>query len=187
MRLFGPAPPTYSGDVGQPFDPEALLGEPLMASLATSSPDGPRNAPVWFAWEDGALWMLGSAGGSSVRRIEADPRCAVEIVRFDAEAGVLLHLGLRGRASVEPMDPALFRRLLARYLGPDEAAWNPWFIREIARIDDPDGRLIRLAPESVFANDVSYFRTGPALASRLRPAGAARSPVPGSRPRPRRC
>ncbi len=155
--------------MGEPFDPEALLGRPLMANLATSCADGPRNAPVWFAWEDDALWMPGSAKGSSVRRIEVDPRCAVEIVEFDAAAGVLLHLGLRGRASVEPMDPALFRRLLARYLGPDEAAWNPWFVETIACIDDPGGRLIRLAPDGVFTNDVSSFRTGPALASRLRP------------------
>ena len=72
------------------------------------------------------------------------------------------------------MDPARFRRLLARYLGSDEATWNRWFISEVARIDDPDGRLIRLVPESVFTNDVSYFRTGPALASRLRPAGGGR-------------
>ena len=160
--------------MGTPFDPETVLGRPLMASLATLCPEGPRNAPVWFVWEGGALWMPGSAKGSSVRRIEADPRCAVEIVEFDAAAGVLLHLGLRGRASVEPMDPARFRRLLARYLGPDEAAWNPWFIERIACIDDPGGRLIRLAPDSVFTNDVSYFRTGPALASGLTPAGGAR-------------
>ena len=160
--------------MGEPFDPEILLRRPLMASLATSCPEGPRNAPVWFVWEDGALWMPGSTGGSSVRRIEADPRCAVEIVEFDAAAGVLLHLGLRGRASVEPMDPARFRRLLARYLGPDEAAWNSWFIEEIARIDDPAGRLIRLAPEGVFTDDVSFFRTGPALASGLTRGGGAR-------------
>ena len=160
--------------MGTPFDPDVLLSRPLMANLATSSPDGPRNAPVWFVCEDAALWMLGSADGSSVRRIEADPRCAVEIVEFDLAAGVLLHLGLRGRASVEPMDIARFRRLLAKYLGPDEAAWNPWFIERIARIDDPTGRMIRLAPESVHTNDVSYFRTGPALASRLAPRASRR-------------
>ena len=159
--------------MGHPFDPEALLRRPLTANLATLCPEGPRNAPVWFIWEEGALWMLGSAEGASVRRIEADPRCAVEIVEFDAAAGILLHLGLRGRAGVEPMDPARFRRLLARYLGPDEAAWNRWFVEEVARIDDPDGRLIRLAPDSVFTNDVSYFRTGPALASGLRSKGSS--------------
>lgn len=135
-----------------------------MANLATISPDGPRNAPVWYIWEEGALWMLGNADGASVRRLSADPRCAVEIVRFDNAGGILLHLGLRGRATIHPMDPDRFRRLLAKYLGPDEADWNPWFIANIARIEDPAGRLIRLVPDTTFTNNVSYFRTGPDLA-----------------------
>ena len=149
-----------------PFDPEEVLALPLMAILSTLSPDGPRNAPVWYAWEDGALWMLSSVDASSARRIEADPRCAVEIVDYDNARGILRHLGLRGRASVEPSDPERFRRLLRRYLDPDPVRWNPWFAENVARIEAPSGRTIRLSPESVFTNDVSYFRTGPALASR---------------------
>lgn len=65
---------------------------------------------------------------------------------------------------LEAMKPDLSRRLLAKYLGPDEAAWNPWFMESIATINDPDGRLIRPEPRSTFSNNVSYFRTGPALA-----------------------
>jgi hypothetical protein len=150
--------------MGRPFDANLLLAMPLMANLATLSEDGPRNAPVWFLWEDGALWMLGDARSSSVRRLAFDPRCAVEIVHYDNARGILAHLGFRGRAVVEPMSPPRFQRLLAKYLGPDEADWNPWFIRTVARIDDPDGRLIRLDPDSVFTNNVSYFRNGPGLA-----------------------
>ena len=147
-----------------PFDPEEVLRLPLMATLCTLAADGaPRSAPVWFAWEDGALWMLSSADASSARRIAGDPRVSVEIVDYANDAGRLRHLGLRGRATVEAMDTALFRRLLTRYLGAPET-WNPWFIDTVARIDDPEGRLIRLVPESTFTNDVSYFRTGPALA-----------------------
>jgi hypothetical protein len=134
-----------------------------MANLATVSDDGPRNAPVWYIWEDAALWMLGNEGSSSVQRLLRDARCAVEIVHYDNARGVLAHLGLRGRATVEPMSPPRFRRLLGKYLGPDEASWNPWFIGTVARIDDPEGRFIRLAPDSVFTNNVSYFRTGPGL------------------------
>jgi hypothetical protein len=147
------------------FDPEDLLRLPLMANLATVAADGaPRNAPVWFHWEEGALWMLGSEQNASVGRITADPRVAVEIVDYDNAGGILRHLGFRGRASIEPMNPDLFRRLLTRYLGSPDT-WNPWFIAEIARIDDPAGRLIRLVPETTFTNDVSFFRTGPDLAS----------------------
>lgn len=147
-----------------PFDPDAVLSQPLMVMVSTLSPDGPRNAPMWFLWEDGALWMPASDTTSTVRRLEADARIAAEIVDFRNEDGVLLHLGLRGEATVEAMDPARFRRLLAKYLGPDEAAWNPWFIDSVACIDDPAGRLIRMVPDSVFTNNVSFFRTGPDLA-----------------------
>ncbi|WP_224816949.1 pyridoxamine 5'-phosphate oxidase family protein [Hasllibacter sp. MH4015] len=148
-----------------PFDPAPVLAKPLMANLATVTADGaPRNAPVWFAWEDGALWMLSGIDNSSAQRIAANPQVAVEIVDYDNAGGVLRHVGLRGRATVEPMDTALFRRLLRRYLGPEEV-WNAWFIEEVACIDHPDGRLIRLVPESVFTNDVSFFRSGPDLAT----------------------
>ncbi len=149
-----------------PFDPEEVLALPLMAILSTASPEGPRGAPVWYHWEEGALWMPSSTGASSARRIADDPRVAVEIVDYDNGAGVLRHLGLRGRASVVAEDAALFERLLTRYLGRDRHAWNTWFVRAIARIGAPDGRMIRLVPESVFINDVSYFRTGPDLAAR---------------------
>ena len=146
------------------FDPELVLSLPLMANLATISEGGPRNAPVWFLWEDAALWIPAGVHGSSVRRLARDPRCAVEIVHYENEAGVLAHLGIRGLATVGPMQADRFRRMLAKYLGPDEAAWNPWFIETVARIDDPDGRLITVVPESVFTNNVSFFRTGPELA-----------------------
>jgi hypothetical protein len=165
--------------MGRPFDPDLLLALPLMANLATVSDDGPRNAPVWFLWEDGALWMPANEGSSSVRRLVRDTRCAVEIVHHDNARGVLAHLGLRGRATVEPMDPARFRRLLGKYLGPDEAGWNPWFIETIARIDDPDGRLVRLEPDTVFTNNVSYFRTGPDPAWPKQETPAEGAGVPG--------
>lgn len=144
-----------------PFDPEVLLRRPLMAQLASQGSDGPRTTPVWFIWEDDAIWMLGAVGSSTTTRLMADPACAVDIVEFDVEAGILLHLGLRGRADVQPGDPARFRRLLAKYLGPDPAQWNTWFVEAIADIDSPDNQFLMLKPDSIFTNNVSYFRTGP--------------------------
>lgn len=147
------------------FDPQLVLSRPLMANLATVDAGGaPRNAPVWFAWEDAALWMLSDTSSSSTKRIAVNPTVAVEIIDYDNAAGVLRHLGLRGTATIEPMNAPLFRRLLRRYLGPEEGQ-NQWFIDHVARIDDPNGRLIRLVPTSIFTNDVSIFRTGPDLAS----------------------
>lgn len=55
-------------------------------------------------------------------------------------------------------------RLLEKYLGPDRSQWNPWFIENVAQIDAPDGRLIRLVPGTRLTNNVSYFKTGPNLA-----------------------
>lgn len=148
-----------------PFDPELVLSKPLMAHLATVALDGtPRNAPVWFHWENASLWMLGSAGNSSTQRLIENPACAVEIVDYDNTVGILRHLGLRGRATVEPNDPDLFHRLLNRYLGAPDT-WNPWFIEQVAMINAPTSRMIKLIPDSIFTNDVSFFRTGPELAT----------------------
>lgn len=145
--------------MGQAFDPEAVLRQPLMAHLSTVSAEGPRGTPVWFLWEQDALWIPGDAGSHFVRRIAADPRVAVDIVDYDNAAGRLLHLGLRGLAEVTRDGVGeRFRRLLAKYLGPDPETWNAWFVVNVARPDDPATRFIRLAPESVFTNDVSYFR-----------------------------
>ena len=87
----------------------------------------------------------------------------MEIVHFDNDAGILLHLGVRSVATIEPMSPDRFKRLLYKYLGP-EASWNEWFIDNVAHIDNPEGRKIRLAPVSIFTNNVSFFRIGPELA-----------------------
>ncbi|MGB5865519.1 MAG: pyridoxamine 5'-phosphate oxidase family protein [Sulfitobacter sp.] len=144
----------------QPFDPEIILSRPVMATLGTLSADGsPRTAPVWYHWENGELHMLGDVTGASTLRIAADARVSVEITDFDNTTGRLLHLGLRGKAVIKAMDAAVFKRLLARYLGP-EKNWNSWFIDKVARIDDPNGRLICLIPESTFTNNASFFRTG---------------------------
>jgi hypothetical protein len=152
--------------MGAGFDPGLLLNEPLMAALATQSPAGPRLTPVWFLWEAGALWVPGDAGSHFVQRAGADPRVALDIVDYDNAAGRLLHLGYRGQAMVTADGVAArFRRLLAKYLGPDPAAWNGWFVGTVARPDDPGTRFLRIEPESRFASNVSYFRTGPALAA----------------------
>ncbi len=150
--------------MAQTFDPEQILQLPLMANLATASRDGPRNAPVWFIWENRALWLLSSKNSKSVIRLHDDPKCAVEIVHYDNIKGILLHLGLRGEASIEPSSSNRFRRLLTKYLGEDESSWNEWFVENIARIDDPSTRMIKLIPSSIFTNNVSFFRTGPELA-----------------------
>ena len=55
--------------LGEVVDKEIVLAMPVMAFLGTVEGSKPRVAPVWFLWEDAALWMLGDKSGSSVKRI----------------------------------------------------------------------------------------------------------------------
>ncbi len=135
-------------------DLDGFLSHPLFAHMATASDRGPRSSPVWFLWEDGALWIIGNRTTDTFpQRIMNDPRCAISIVDFDRARGLVHHVGLRGRASVEPFEEARARRILARYLGPKEEGWDRRFIDSL---DDPDNVLVRFEPETAVARDQSY-------------------------------
>jgi hypothetical protein len=56
------------------FDVDEFLQKPLLAHLATASSDGPRESPVWFLWEAGALWLVGTSRDSFPKRLQAEPR-----------------------------------------------------------------------------------------------------------------
>ena len=132
-----------------------------MAHLATASPEGPRDSPVWFLWEDGAIWLIGTSEDSFPARLRADSRCALNVVDFDVARGILRHVGIRGEAMILPIDRDRLHRLLARYLGSDEKKWNAWFRETIVA---PLDLMIRITPTDVIARDMSYFKTGPDLA-----------------------
>jgi nitroimidazol reductase NimA-like FMN-containing flavoprotein (pyridoxamine 5'-phosphate oxidase superfamily) len=133
---------------------DEFLARPLFGCLATASEDGPRASPVWFLWEDSAIWVLANRRTDSFHaRIEREPRCALAIVDFGVDTGLVHHVGMRGRASVERFDAGRARRLLVRYLGPDVAAWEPRF-RDT--LQDTDNVLVRFEPDTVVARDQSY-------------------------------
>ena len=135
-------------------DLDEFLSRRLFAHLASASEEGPRESPVWFLWEDGAVWIIGSLRDDSFpRRIEREPRCAIGIVDFDIDRGLVHHVGMRGRASVEPFDPDRATRLLRRYLGERVELWGRRFRDSLK---DPDSALIRFIPETVVARDQSY-------------------------------
>lgn len=91
------------------------------------SEDGARESPVWYLWEENAIWLIGNTGDSFPKQIRKDGRCAIGIVDFDLSRGFLQHGGFRGHATVVPLDKELLYRLLRRYLGNDETTWNPQF------------------------------------------------------------
>lgn len=136
-------------------DLETFLERPLFCFLSTAEDGGPRVSPLWFHWEDGAVWIIGDTRKTYSRRIEHQPETALAIVDFDRTSGRVQHVGMRGRASVEPHDPELAERLLVRYLGPERDEWDE------ARFGDPhqwgdEMVLVRFRPETVVARDQSY-------------------------------
>lgn len=137
-------------------DLEEFLDRRLMAHLTTASEEGPRHSPVWFLWEDECLWILANRQERTFPdRIERDSRCAVGIVDFDPATGRLHHVGVRGRATVEPLDPDRAERLLERYFRTDKDHWNQ------DRFGDPhewgdEMVFVRVVPETVVARDQSY-------------------------------
>lgn len=145
-------------------DVEEFLARPLFAHLATTSPEGPRESPVWFLWEEEAIWILGSRVTDTFpMRVERDPRCAVGIVDFDCGSGRVHHVGLRGRATVEPFDADRARRLLSRYLGDDQSTWDNRFHRTLR--GEEEEVLVRFVAATAVARDVSYAVVGDGRAS----------------------
>ena len=138
-------------------DLDEFLERPLFAHLATACENGARESPVWFLWEEDAVWIVGSRRDDSFpARIERDARCAIGIVDFRREDGLVQHVGMRGLGSVERFDRGRARRLLVRYLGEGEDGWDRRFR---VTLEDPEGEdavLIRFDPQTVVARDVSY-------------------------------
>ncbi len=138
----------------QDFEIDAFLRRTLFAHLATVSKDGPFESPVWFLWEENALWLIADERSGYAKRLENDPHAAVGIVDFDLERGFLQHVGMRGTAEPLPMDKERLRRFLERYLGT-ESEWDAWFKQHVI---DHQSRMIRFTPSTVVARDQSYFR-----------------------------
>jgi hypothetical protein len=141
-----------------------ILERPLFAHLATASVHGPRQSPVWFLWEDGALWIIGNYKTDSFpKRIEQEPRCAIGVVHFDVATGLVQHVGFRGQARLEGHDTDRMKRLLGRYMGEIEQ----WDDRFVEILDDVDYIFIRFEPETAVVRDQSY---------RLKKSAASNSP-----------
>lgn len=145
----------------QDFALDLVLRKPLMAHLATTQDGAPRSSPVWFLYKDGLLWLFGTRQDSFVKRLKQEPRCALSIVDFDLESGILLHVGVRGTAVITEVDDNLLDQFVSKYLGEDKSLWNAWFVEHVV---DPIDQMIQVTPESTVAKNVSYFKTGPDFA-----------------------
>jgi nitroimidazol reductase NimA-like FMN-containing flavoprotein (pyridoxamine 5'-phosphate oxidase superfamily) len=136
-------------------DVESFLRRPLFCFLGTTDDGAPRVSPLWFHWEDDAVWIIADGEKTYPHRVERNPAVAVAIVDFDRTTGTVQHVGMRGRATVEPHDPERAARLLSRYLGCKKEEWDQ------SRFPDPHDWgdrmvMIRIVPETVVARDQSY-------------------------------
>lgn len=137
-----------------PVDLDDFLDRPLFCFLASSTKQGPRVSPLWILWEDKYIWIIADTKTKTyARRVEEDPRAALAIVDFEPRTGLVQHVGMRGKATLEPFDEDRANRLLGKYLGEDNEQWDqdrfagPW---------DERWQFIRFEPETVVARDQSY-------------------------------
>src|SRR5258708_23159702 len=70
-----------------------LLSRPLFAHLDTASDQAPRESPVWFLWESGALWIIGKYRTDTFpKSIDQEPRCEIGLVYFNNYYCVVQHV-----------------------------------------------------------------------------------------------
>jgi nitroimidazol reductase NimA-like FMN-containing flavoprotein (pyridoxamine 5'-phosphate oxidase superfamily) len=146
--------PSTFGQHEYPFDVDAFLARPLVARVAASDSSGaPTVRPVWFLWEEGAMWWITGAYSRMSRFLAKDPRVALVVDTCDLERLEFLQVIMRGKAEVVPYDEERSRRKRRRYLGDDESTW-PADLKDF----DDDARLVRFVPERTIVQDLSKTR-----------------------------
>ena len=136
-----------------PISLDEFLEQPLFCFLATVTADGlPRISPLWYLWEDNQIWIIANKELTYTTRIKQTPNAALAIVDYDVHTGLVHHVGMRGEATLEPLDPAKVDRLLERYLGPNRDQWDNGFLD----LDPSKWALIRFDPKSVVARGQSF-------------------------------
>jgi hypothetical protein len=83
----------------------------------------------------------------------AGERLVLVVDVCDIDTGEVIHVRARGFGEILSVDRARAMRKFARYLGPDEARWDPRFVRSL---DFPSTRMCRFSPASIEAADVSF-------------------------------
>ena len=78
---------------------DAFLARPLFCLLAQQSGEGPRLSPLWFLWENDAIWNVAQLDGRSYPdRVREYPETAVAVVDSDPATGRVEHVGMCGDA-----------------------------------------------------------------------------------------
>lgn len=139
-----------------PFTAEklmAFLSRPLIARMATASPDGrPHVVPVWFEWDGSRLWVTIDRRSRKYRNMVANPRCAVTI---DETWGGLRFIGAIFEGPVELIDQPeewareFVRRVYTKYMGVEGLA-----ALTIQRmINEGQHVIVKIIPEKILTWD----------------------------------
>ena len=117
-------------------------GQPLLGSL-------------WFLVERQRFWFSSAKAGVLPQAAKRGAPVAVIVDDFDPPTSIR-QVRVRGRAQIEPHDPAVVRRIYERYLGPDIEGWPLLFRSLVDQSDDwvlwsvyPDTGLALTAPDFV--------------------------------------
>ena len=142
------------------FDIDGFLAEPLTACLATN---GPTLRPVWYEWEEGSFFIMSGPWTRLFEHVKTDPEIALVVDVCEPAGGRIMVVHARGAAEVIAYDVPRGRRMLHRYLGPDEDRWpsEPSDYRSYLAGDGLPGMVwLKLTPERMTSHDFSY-RTEP--------------------------
>lgn len=138
------------------FDLDAVLAEAHPIFVATN---GPTLRPLWYQWEEGCFWMISGPWAKLFARIQKDPKLALLIDIEERDTGRIYQIMANGNAEVTPYDIPRARRMLHRYLGPDESKWStapddyPGYLRD----PGPPGAVwLKLKPTTLKTFNFSY-------------------------------
>src|ERR1700746_195554 len=104
-----------------PEEVDDFLSGPLTGQLATN---GPTIRPLWYQWEDNAFWIISGPWAKLVRRVQKDPSVAFCVDGGGCDNGIVNVVIARAPVQNPDDDVERARRLLNRYLGPDEELWS---------------------------------------------------------------
>ena len=103
---------------------ERFLAGPNLARIATVKKDGsPFVVPVWYEWDGGCCYVVGTATASWVENIMRDPRVCLVIDRDDPPHEKVIIEGraeITGQRLVDWIDIA--QRMVVRYMAPSARA-----------------------------------------------------------------
>jgi len=62
-----------------PAELDEFLGAAHTCRVATISPDGPHNTPLWFAWDGNVVWLYSIVRSQRWTDLQRDPRIAIVV------------------------------------------------------------------------------------------------------------